>query len=91
MVTAVKAETFLPVIVDPSHATGIASMVEPASRAAIESGCHGLLIEIASDRPGAARPKCDAAQAINPKTLERIVGFVGSRHAYAEGKTVYAL
>ena len=55
VVTAVKAETFLPVIVDPSHATGIASMVEPASRAAIESGCHGLLIEIASDRPGAAR------------------------------------
>jgi 3-deoxy-7-phosphoheptulonate synthase len=91
VIAAVRAETFLPVIVDPSHATGIASMVEPASRAAIESGCHGLLIEIASDRPGAARPKCDAAQAISPKTLERIIGFVGSRHAYSEGKTAYAV
>ncbi len=91
VIAALKAETFLPVIVDPSHATGIASMVEPASRAAIESGCHGLIIEIASDRPGTARPKCDAAQAITPATLERIVGFVGSRHAYAEGKTAYAV
>ena len=91
VIAAVKAETFLPVIVDPSHATGIASMVEPASRAAIESGCHGLLIEIASDRPGAARPKCDAAQAISPAALERIVSFVSSRHAYTEGKTVYAV
>jgi 3-deoxy-7-phosphoheptulonate synthase len=91
VIAAVKAQTFLPVIVDPSHATGIAFMVEPASRAAIEAGCHGLLIEIASDRPGAAKPKCDAAQAINPKTLERIVDFVGSRHVYAEGKTAYAL
>jgi 3-deoxy-7-phosphoheptulonate synthase len=90
VIAAVKAETFLPVIVDPSHATGIAPMVEPASRAAIESGCHGLLIEIASDRPGAARPKCDAAQAISPAALERIVSFVSSRHAYTEGKTVYA-
>jgi 3-deoxy-D-arabino-heptulosonate 7-phosphate (DAHP) synthase len=66
-------------------------MVEPASRAAIESGCHGLLIEIASDRPGAAKPKCDAAQAISPETLERIIGFVGSRPAYSEGKTAYAV
>ena len=91
VIAAVKAETFLPVIVDPSHATGIASMVEPASRAAIEAGCHGLLIEIASDRPGAAKPKCDAAQAISAKTLERIIGFVGARHACTEGKTAYAV
>jgi 3-deoxy-7-phosphoheptulonate synthase len=91
VIAAVKAETFLPVIVDPSHATGIASMVEPASRAAIESGSHGLLIEIASDRPGAAKPRCDAAQAISPAALERIIGFVDSRHGYTEGKTVYAV
>jgi 3-deoxy-7-phosphoheptulonate synthase len=91
VIAALKAETFLPVIVDPSHATGVASMVEPASRAAIESGCHGLLIEIASDRPGAARPKCDAAQAISPTTLERIVGFVDSRQACEEGKKAYAV
>ena len=56
-------------------------MVEPASRSALESGCHGLIIEIASERPGAACPKCDAAQAITPTTLARIVEFAHSRAA----------
>lgn len=76
---AVKEETFLPVIVDPSHATGVASMVEGASCAAIEFGSDGLLIEVACEHDGAARPICDAAQAINPGTLENIVRFIDSR------------
>ena len=79
VVPALQQETFLPVIVDPSHATGVASMVEPASRSALESGCHGLIIEIASEKPGAAKPRCDAAQAISPATLARIVEFAHSR------------
>jgi 3-deoxy-7-phosphoheptulonate synthase len=76
VIPAVREETFLPVIVDPSHATGVASMVEPASCAAIEYGSQGLIIEVACEWEGAARPKCDAAQAISPDTLRRIVGFV---------------
>jgi len=79
VIPAVKEETFLPVIVDPSHATGVASMVESASCAAIEYGCHGLIIEVACDHPGAVKPKCDAAQAINPATLEKIVDFIDAR------------
>lgn len=79
VVPAVKAETFLPVIVDPSHATGVASMVEGASCAAIEFGSDGLLIEVACDHEGAARPKCDAAQAINPSTLRSIVRYIEAR------------
>lgn len=79
VISAVKEETFLPVIVDPSHATGVAEMVESASRAAIEFGSHGLIIEVASDQPGAAKPKCDAAQAISPSTLKSIVDFIDSR------------
>jgi len=78
VIPAVQEHTFLPIIVDPSHATGVSAMVEPASRAAVEFGCHGLLIEVASDRPGAAKPKCDAAQAIGPATLARIVEFVAA-------------
>ena len=79
VIPALHAETFLPVIVDPSHATGVASMVEPASRSALESGCHGLIIEIASEKTGVPQPKCDAAQAISPTTLRRIVEFAHSR------------
>ena len=79
VIPALQQETFLPVIVDPSHATGVASMVELASRSALESGCHGLIVEIASDKPGAAKPKCDAAQAITPAALGKIVEFAHSR------------
>ena len=87
---AIRQESFLPVIVDPSHATGVASMVEPASRAAIESGAQGLLIEIASDRKDAQKPKCDAAQAISPAALNRIVEFVRAREAHGMGANAYA-
>ncbi len=79
VIPAVREETFLPIIVDPSHATGVASMVEPASRASIEYGCHGLIIEVACDHAGATRPKCDAAQAVSPATLRNIVNFIDTR------------
>jgi 3-deoxy-7-phosphoheptulonate synthase len=79
VIPAVKEETFLPIIVDPSHATGVASMVEGASCAAIEFGSHGLIIEVACDHERAARPRCDAAQAISPATLRNIVKFIEAR------------
>ena len=91
VISAVKTTTFLPVIVDPSHATGVASMVEPASRAAIEFGCHGLIIEVASDRVGAARPKCDAAQAISPHTLACIVEFLEMREEFSRRTKAHAV
>jgi 3-deoxy-7-phosphoheptulonate synthase len=71
------------VIVDPSHATGVSAMVEGASRAAIEFGAQGLIIEVASDRLDAARPKCDADQAISPRTLRRIVRYIDARQEQA--------
>ncbi|MBZ5544900.1 MAG: 3-deoxy-7-phosphoheptulonate synthase [Acidobacteriia bacterium] len=82
VLAAARAETFLPVIVDPSHATGVAAMVEPASRAAIEFGSQGLIIEVASDRLDASTPRCDAAQAISPRTLRRIIHFIETRQEY---------
>jgi 3-deoxy-7-phosphoheptulonate synthase len=82
VIPAVRAETYLPVIVDPSHATGVSAMVESASRAAIEFGSHGLLIEVASDRLDAVKPMCDAAQAISPRTLRRIIHFTETRQEH---------
>jgi len=66
------------VIVDPSHATGVASMVEPASRAALEFGSHGLMVEVADF--GCGRPRCDADQAISGETLARITEFARQHH-----------
>lgn len=77
VIPAVQEYTFLPVIVDPSHATGVAAMVEPASRAALEFGSQGLIIEVAD--PTSASPKCDAVQAIYPETLTSIVQFAHRR------------
>lgn len=76
VIPAVQENTFLPVVVDPSHATGVASMVEPASRAALEFGSHGLIIEVADFSLG--YPQCDGLQAINEETLKRIVQFAAS-------------
>jgi 3-deoxy-D-arabino-heptulosonate 7-phosphate (DAHP) synthase len=53
-------------------------MVEPASRAAMEFGSHGVMIEVADFATG--RPRCDADQAIDGETLERIVKFAHAHH-----------
>jgi 3-deoxy-7-phosphoheptulonate synthase len=75
VVKAAQEATFLPVIVDPSHATGVAEMVSGASRAAIEFGAHGLIIEIVAEQTDLATIKCDALQAIRPSALREIVAY----------------
>lgn len=56
--------THLPVIVDPSHATGHSYMVDPVSVAAVAIGADGLIIEVHNDPPHA---KCDGAQSQTPE------------------------
>ena len=56
--------TQLPVIVDPSHATGIARLVPPMAMAAAACGADGLMIEVHND-PGHAL--CDGAQSLRPE------------------------
>lgn len=86
VIPAIREHTFLPVIVDPSHATGVSSMVEMASRGAIEFGADGLIIEMATDRIDSPRPRCDADQAIDPPTLRRIIDFIQTREERAGEK-----
>ncbi len=45
LVPALKEKTHLPVVVDPSHGTGVRSFVVPMGKAAVASGCDGLMIE----------------------------------------------
>jgi len=56
--------THLPVVVDPSHACGIARLVEPMAMAATAAGAHGLLIEVHNDPINAL---CDGAQSLTPE------------------------
>ena len=65
-----KELTHLPVIVDPSHASGIARLVEPLSYAATTVGADGLMIEVHNNPQKAL---CDGAQSIKPEQFEKIV------------------
>lgn len=49
IIPALKEKTHLPVIVDPSHGTGVRNLVAPMSRAAVAAGCDGLIIEAHTD------------------------------------------
>jgi 3-deoxy-7-phosphoheptulonate synthase len=69
-VVAAKKESYLPVIVDPSHGTGHADMVPAVSRAAIAAGADGLMIETHFDPDKAWS---DGQQTITPDTLAEII------------------
>ena len=57
-------KTHLPVIVDPSHATGVSRLVKPMALAATACGADGLIIEVHNDPKHAL---CDGAQSLTPE------------------------
>jgi len=72
-VCAVKRLSHLPVIVDPSHATGKYWMVQPLARAAIAAGADGLMIEVHNDP---AHALCDGAQSIKPDAFAEVMADI---------------
>jgi len=81
VVPAVKRESHLPILVDPSHGTGHAYMVPPMAKAAIAAGADGLLVEV---HPDPQRALTDGAQSITlggfremMKDLARLAEAVG--------------
>lgn len=75
-----KTMTHLPIIVDPSHATGIAHLVKPMAIAAAAAGADGLMIEVHNDPPHAL---CDGAQSLTPTQFEDVVKAVNAVLPYA--------
>ncbi len=69
-IPALLDKTHLPILADPSHGTGHASMVPAMSRAAIAAGADGLLLECHLDPEHALS---DGAQSIRPETLEELM------------------
>ena len=72
-VSMLRELTHLPIIVDPSHATGIARLVPPMAMAATASGCDGLIIEVHNDPMHAL---CDGAQSFRPDEFDKLMGRV---------------
>jgi 3-deoxy-7-phosphoheptulonate synthase len=79
---AAKLETHLPIIVDPSHATGMHKLVAPMALAALAGGADGLMVEV---HPHPDQARCDGPQSLTPKRfaalmeqIRQIASVVGS-------------
>ncbi len=81
-VPMLKHLSHLPVVVDPSHATGIPWLVEPLSKASIAAGADGLMIEVHNDPKSALS---DGAQSLTPIQFEGVMKKVTAQLSF-EGK-----
>lgn len=75
-VALIKQISHLPVIVDPSHATGLRSLVIPVARAAIAAGADGLMVEV-HQQPDQALS--DGPQSLSPEMMESLLIDIKSR------------
>lgn len=66
----VKGLSHLPVLVDPSHATGIQRLVAPMARAAVAAGADGLLVEV---HPEPSKALCDGPQSLTPDDFDSLM------------------
>ncbi|MBQ8151205.1 MAG: 3-deoxy-7-phosphoheptulonate synthase [Firmicutes bacterium] len=79
-VSLLKSMTHLPIVVDPSHATGIAGLVKPMALAATAAGADGLMIEVHNDPP---RALCDGAQSLTPAAFAEVMEGVNAIRPFA--------
>ena len=68
-IPVIKKLSHLPIIIDPSHATGLRDKVSPMSLAAVAAGCDGLIIEVHSNPDCAI---CDGAQSLYPEQYDEL-------------------
>jgi len=80
-VPMLKELSHLPVIVDPSHASGIARLVKPMALAAAACGADGLMIEVHNDPK---RALCDGPQSLTPEQFNEVVKKVHKVRAAVE-------
>ena len=74
-VLVVQKESHLPIIIDPSHASGRRDQVIPLSRAAVAMGVHGLMIEV---HHAPEKALSDGGQSLYPKQFENLCGEIRS-------------
>jgi len=81
VVPLIKELSHLPIIVDPSHATGKRSLVPVMTRAALVAGADGIMVEV---HPDPARALCDGAQSLSGQefnelmeSVRQLLGFLG--------------
>jgi 3-deoxy-7-phosphoheptulonate synthase len=70
----VKELSHLPVMVDPSHATGKRSLVAPMAKAALVAGAHGILVEV---HPEPEKALSDGPQSLTFAGFDRLMEDIG--------------
>jgi 3-deoxy-7-phosphoheptulonate synthase len=83
-IPVLKAETHLPVIVDPSHAAGRSSLVAPLAFAAVAAGADGLIVEV---HPDPAHARSDGEQSLSFAQFDVLMEGVAT-FARAAGRTM---
>lgn len=73
-IPALRERTHLPIVVDPSHATGVWSYVTPMAKAAVAAGCDGLIIEV---HPNPEKAWSDGGQSLKPKVFDKLMNELG--------------
>ena len=82
VVPLLKMRTHLPVVVDPSHATGIRELIAPMSKAGVASGADGLMIEV---HPDPEMAFSDGAQSLLPEQFDELIKEL-KKYIKLEGK-----
>ena len=76
-IPVLRQQSHLPIIVDPSHATGKANLVPPMALAAVAAGADGLIIEVHNDPQHAL---CDGSQSLLPEVFDRLAKQLKALH-----------
>jgi 3-deoxy-7-phosphoheptulonate synthase len=66
----IKRLTHLPIIVDPSHATGDSLLVRPMARAALAAGADGIMVDV---HPEPEKALCDGPQSLRPAEFAELM------------------
>lgn len=80
-IAAIKELTHLPVVADPSHATGRIELVPPMALSSIMAGCDGLMVEV---HPSPSSALCDASQQLLPEQFAALMADVRETLAVRE-------
>ena len=81
-IPSLKPLSHLPVVIDPSHATGKSALVPSMSKAAVAAGADGMIIEVHNDP---AHAKCDGPQSITPAAFDTLARQLNAIHEIVKG------
>ena len=86
-VPVLRRLTHLPIVIDPSHATGKSALVPTMATAAVASGCDGLIIEVHNDPEHAW---CDGPQSLRPEAFADLSGKLHKLHQFMKEEGINA-